>query len=377
MDSTLFKLLATLFNIREGRASHTTIRKRILSGARINGMHICLLIVAMLIASVGLNINSTEAIVGAMLICPIMGSVMGIAYGIASADAKLLKRVIFELSVQVIICLITSTLYFVISPISTETSELLTNSTPSIWVVLIALAGGFAGGLGSSRNQEPYVLISGVAVATALMPPLCAAGYGIATSNLSIFGGAFYVFLLNVVFIAFAAELLFVLIKTPLKADLNDDGVVTEWETTEAQHRSHVLHRRLIIGSLVFLIPAIVLSSHVVADTMQRNDGQAFELKDTFEAKITTEELKTLYPNFVSYSIGEQTSYNTKNSNLSNKIIATLTTSSELSTADQSNIEKLVRLHVPKLDSIHFVVKQPDKPVSHPTKQTTEHTSTT
>ena len=366
MDSTLLKLVTGLFNIREGRASHSAIRKRILSGVRIDGVHICLLIVAMLIASVGLNIDSTEAVVGAMLICPLMGSVMGLAYGIASADAKLLKRVSLELVVQVTICLITSTLYFVISPISTETNELLTNSSPSIWVVLIALAGGFAGGLGTSRNQEPYVLVSGVAVATALMPPLCAAGYGIAMSNLSTFTGAIYVFLINVVFIAFAAELLFVLIKTPLKADLNDDGIVTEWETAEAKHRSRKLHRRLVIGTVIFLIPTIIVSSQVVADTMERNDGQAFELKDTFETKITTEELKTLYPNFVSYSIGEQTSYNSTKTGLSRKVVATLTTSSELSTTDKSTIEKLIKLHVSKLDSVNYVVKTANEQTSQP-----------
>ena len=174
------RFLKQAFNIREGRAPYHVIRKRFVNGARLTGSHLCILIIAMLIASIGLDIDSDIAIVGAMLICPLMGSVLAMAYGIATLDREIAVEAVAGLALQMAFCLITSTLYFKLSPLGTTTAAIIDNSTPTVWDLAVALAGGFAGGLGNSRDQEPATLIAGVAVATALMPPLCAAGYGIA-----------------------------------------------------------------------------------------------------------------------------------------------------------------------------------------------------
>ena len=199
------RFLKQAFNIREGRAPYHVIRKRFVNGARLTGSHLCILIIAMLIASIGLDIDSDIAIVGAMLICPLMGSVLAMAYGIATLDREITVEAIAGLALQMAFCLITSTLYFKLSPLGTTTAAIIDNSTPTVWDLAVALAGGFAGGLGNSRDQEPATLIAGVAVATALMPPLCAAGYGIAIASGSLFLSALYEFGINVVFIALAA----------------------------------------------------------------------------------------------------------------------------------------------------------------------------
>ncbi|WP_303132103.1 DUF389 domain-containing protein [uncultured Olsenella sp.] len=350
----LLRVARRLANVRDGRASHQTIRRRILAGARIDGTHLCILIVAMLIASVGLNVDSTEAVVGAMLVCPLMGSVMALAYAIATADLRLLREVLLGLVVQVAICLVTSTLYFVVSPISRETSELLTNSSPTVWDVLIALAGGFAGGIGISRNQEPATLLSGVAVATALMPPLCAAGYGVARGDLAYFAGAFYEFSLNVVFIAFAAEFVLVMLRTPLKRDVDGDGVVTVQEDEEARERSRRLRRRLLVGTLVFAIPCAVMTARLVQDAMAKNDGETFAIQDSYDARTTTQELEAVCPGFVSYRVGALDSYDSGAGSLSRKVVARVVTSAPLDDARKSELEALLRVHVKDLDEVSF-----------------------
>lgn len=165
------RFLKRAFNIREGRAPYHVIRKRFVNGARLTGSHLCILIIAMLIASIGLDIDSDIAIVGAMLICPLMGSVLAMAYGTPRSTARSPLRPVAGLALQMVFCLVTSTLYFKLSPLGTTTAAIIDNSTPTVWDLAVALAGGFAGGLGNSRDQEPATLIAGVAVATALMPP--------------------------------------------------------------------------------------------------------------------------------------------------------------------------------------------------------------
>ena len=232
------RFLKRAFNIREGRAPYHVIRKRFVNGARLTGSHLCILIIAMLIASIALDIDSDIAIVGAMLICPLMGSVLAMAYGIATLDREITVEAIASLALQMAFCLVTSTLYIKLSPLGTTTAAILDNSTPTVWDLAVALAGGFAGGLGNSRDQEPATLIAGVAVATALMPPLCAAGYGIAIASGSLFLSALYEFGINVVFIALAAEAVLLLLRVPLKRDLNGDGIVTAEENAEVDELS-------------------------------------------------------------------------------------------------------------------------------------------
>jgi uncharacterized hydrophobic protein (TIGR00271 family) len=180
------------------------------------GTNLWILMFAIIVASVGLNMNSTAVIIGAMLISPLMGPINGMGYSIATYDIELFKRAVKNFSFAVIASLVASTFYFTLSPISTAHSELLARTSPSIYDVLIALFGGLAGIVAISSKQKGNV-IPGVAIATALMPPLCTAGYGLATFQMNFFFGAMYLFTINTVFIALAALLVSQLLKFPIR----------------------------------------------------------------------------------------------------------------------------------------------------------------
>lgn len=354
-DPKIRVIVRDFFNMKKGRASYKAISKRIMGAARIDGIHMCQLMAAMLIASIGLNVDSTEAVIGAMLICPLMGSVVAIACAIATVDTKWLRQSLAGLGVQVLVCLLTSTVYFLISPLSRATSELLTNSSATVWDVFIALAGGFAGALGSSRRETPSTLVAGVAVATALMPPLCSTGFGIALRDWSFAAAAFYEFLINVVFITFGAELVFVALRMPLLSDLDGDGVVTEAEKALAEERSAVMRRRLVIGSLVFAIPCFFFSARVVSDAMSEN-GTIFAVQDTYDVEFTTYELKAVCPELVGYRIGAEDSYDVEGGTIVRRVVATVETSAELDEKVKAQLEELIRLNVEDLDHVTFEV---------------------
>lgn len=352
-ERALLRMVKSFFNFRAGRTSFENMHKRVVAGARIDGIHVCQLIAAMIIASIGLNVDSTEAIVGAMLICPLMGSVLAISYAVATVDRRLLRGALLGLTVQFLVCLFTSTVYFVLSPLGGQTEAVLTNSTPTIWDVIIALVGGFAGALGMSRQQEPATLIAGVAVATSLMPPLCATGYGLAARDIALAGSAVYEFLVNVVFIAFGSEMMFVLLRVPILRDLNGDGVVTPEEELEAAERSHELRMRLVLGSLVFAIPCVFFSVQMVRAQMAET-GTVFEVHDTYETELTTRELAVLYPQVEAYRIGTEDSYDTEDGMLVQRVVATVETSGQLTEDERAAIEGLIRLHVEDLDEVTF-----------------------
>ena len=177
------------------------IHENIVKDIAIKGTNLWILMFAIIVASVGLNMNSTAVIIGAMLISPLMGPINGMGYSIATYDFALLRLSVKNFSFAVIASLIASTTYFALSPISTAYSELLARTSPSIYDVLIALFGGTAGIIAITSKQKGNV-IPGVAIATALMPPLCTAGYGLATGQLDFFFGALYLFTINTVFIA-------------------------------------------------------------------------------------------------------------------------------------------------------------------------------
>ena len=159
-----------------------------------------ILMCAIFIASIGLNMNSTAVIIGAMLISPLMTPIVGLGFGLAIFDTRLIKQSLNVLLTQVVVSLLVSALYFWISPISYASSELIARTSPTIWDVLIAIAGGIAGVIGS-RKKEANNIVPGVAIATALMPPICTAGYGLANGNVRFLYGALYLFLINCVFI--------------------------------------------------------------------------------------------------------------------------------------------------------------------------------
>ena len=173
------------------------------NGVVFRGTNLWILIFAIFVASLGLNVNSTAVIIGAMLISPLMGPIMGIGLGMGINDITLLRKAMYNFAVATGVALITSTVFFLVSPLRDAHSELLARTSPNIYDVLIALFGGLAGILATSSKQKGNV-IPGVAIATALMPPLCTAGYGLATLQFNFFWGAFYLFIINTVFIALA-----------------------------------------------------------------------------------------------------------------------------------------------------------------------------
>lgn len=356
------------FNIRENRAPYHVIRKRFVNGARLTGTHLCILIVAMIIACIGLDIDSDIAIVGAMLICPLMGSVLALAYGTATMDRSLVREALTGLALQMAFCLATSTLYFMLSPVAGMTPALADNSSPTVWDLLLALVGGFAGGLGNSRDQEPATLISGVAVATALMPPLCAAGYGLAASDGGLFLSALYEFGINVVFIALSAEVVLLLLRTPLKCDLNDDGIVTAEEDELVHAASRKIRWRILAGTIIFAIPCIALTSSTIASAHDETAGAT----DYYGAEQTARELAVVCPEFKGYTIGmeviaadqvgvtgrggakEETQGASGKHDVDERLVARVTTAAPLTSRERTMAEELIRLDAPDVERVVF-----------------------
>lgn len=213
-----------LFNLRNDQASTADIDAALRAGARPAGTNLWVLFFAILIASVGLNVNSTAVIIGAMLISPLMGPIVGMGYGAAIADAPLMRSSALTLAGFAAVSLITSTLYFTISPLDEPGSELMARTTPTLWDVLIAAFGGAAGMVAATRRSFTNIA-PGVAIATALMPPLCTVGFGIAHQRWDIAGGAAFLFLINGVFIAAATLLIGKLLRLPRIAELDPVAV--------------------------------------------------------------------------------------------------------------------------------------------------------
>lgn len=182
--------------------------RSIRSNVAFRGPNVWILAFSIIIASVGLNVNSTAVIIGAMLISPLMGPIIGIGLGLGVNDTKLIRVGLKNLLVMVGISLMASFLYFLLTPLKlANPTELLSRTNPTIYDVIIALFGGAAGLLEISRKEKGTVL-SGVAIATALMPPLCTAGYGLASGHISYFFGALMLFIINGVFIIIATYLM-------------------------------------------------------------------------------------------------------------------------------------------------------------------------
>lgn len=230
MKTNILISIKSLFDLSEDKGDELEVIDAIKRGVEFKGTNLWALIFAIIIASVGLNVNSTAVIIGAMLISPIMGPIIGIGLGAGILDIPLIKDAFKNLAIATLIALVTSSLYFLISPISTAQSELLARTTPTIWDVLIAFFGGLAGIVAFSRKTFSNV-IPGVAIATALMPPLCTAGFGIGTGQWGYFIGAFYLFIINSVFISIATFLMvrFLKFHTISYEDQNLKRKVQKW----------------------------------------------------------------------------------------------------------------------------------------------------
>lgn len=249
----LKKLMGTLRTITslQEHIDVETAAENIKSNVYFRGPNVYILFFAILIASLGLNVNSIPVIIGAMLVSPLMGPIVGFGLALGTNDASLMRVSLRHLGIMVAISIITATFYFIFSPLRLENpTELLARTNPTIYDVLIALFGGFAGIFETSRREKGTV-IAGVAIATALMPPLCTIGYGLAYLNLRYALGALYLFFINSVFIALATFLGVKYLHFPVK-------------TYRDAVKQRNMHYTIALGLIVIIIPSIVSAISVI-----------------------------------------------------------------------------------------------------------------
>ena len=235
----------SMFSLHDDVASYEEIRDRLLSGGKVTGTNMVVMICAILIASVGLNTNSVAVIIGAMLISPLMGSILAMAYGTAIASTSVLERHSLGFITQIIISVAASTLYFLLSPVKEVTSELLARTQPNGFAVLVAFFGGVAGIIGSTRKDKVTNVIPGVAIATAIMPPLCTCGYSIANGKWDMLIKAAYLFVINAYFIFLSAELILLILKVPKVKELD-----------QKEKRTFMMRR--IRNTVLVLLPCVI-----------------------------------------------------------------------------------------------------------------------
>lgn len=296
-------ILKDAFSLKNDTAEQEEIRTRLVEGGQVSGSNMGILMLAILIASIGLNMNSTAVIIGAMLISPLMGSIQAAAYGIASADLKLFQKSSIGLFFQICISLLTSTLYFKISPISMATSELLARTQPTIWDVIIALCGGLAGIIGMTRTEKSNVL-PGVAIATALMPPLCTCGYGIATKQWEFLWGAGYLFCVNAYFILFASTLILEILNVPKK------------QVALSNKQRQAIKRKIIINTIIVILPSLFVAYNMVQTANNEKDSLTgfSDPKTSVSTEMLSEEASVLFPDISTLSVKQ-----VENINISDK----------------------------------------------------------
>lgn len=296
-------ILKDAFSLKNDTAEQEEIRTRLVEGGQVSGSNMGILMLAILIASIGLNMNSTAVIIGAMLISPLMGSIQAAAYGIASADLKIFRKSSIGLFFQICISLLTSTLYFKISPISMATSELLARTQPTIWDVIIALCGGLAGIIGMTRTEKSNVL-PGVAIATALMPPLCTCGYGIATKQWEFLWGAGYLFCVNAYFILFASTLILEILNVPKK------------QVALSNKQRQAIKRKIIINTIIVILPSLFVAYNMVQTANNEKDSLTgfSDPKTSVSTEMLSEEASVLFPDISTLSVKQ-----VENINISDK----------------------------------------------------------
>lgn len=232
------------------------------NGVEFRGASLWILIFATFIASLGLNVNSTAVIIGAMLISPLMGPIMGVGLAIGINDFELMKRSLKSYFIATAFSVTTASVYFAFTPLNEVQSELLARTSPTIYDVFIALVGGLAGIVAVATKEKGNV-IPGVAIATALMPPLCTAGFGIATGNIFYFLGAFYLYFINSVFISLATYLgvRFMKFRHKQFVDKNREKTVSKYIVTVV---------------IITMCPAIYLTYGIVKETIYHSSANSF-----------------------------------------------------------------------------------------------------
>ena len=210
------RVVTNLFNLTKGQEDKATTLENVIANISFKGANLWILVCAIIIASIGLNVNSTAVVIGAMLISPLMGPIVGSGFALGTYDFELLKKSLNNLAIATIAGLVVSTLYFYLSPFKEVQAEILSRTSPNIYDVMIAFAGGLVGVIAITRVEKGNP-IPGVAIATALMPPLCTAGYGLATGNFRFFLGAIFLYSINCVFICISTFTIVKYLKYPSK----------------------------------------------------------------------------------------------------------------------------------------------------------------
>lgn len=256
------QFLHEYFDLGKDKDNEAVTVESIRNGVEFKGTNLWILIFAIFIASLGLNVNSTAVIIGAMLISPLMGPIMGVGLAIGQNDFELLKRSLKSYLIATVFSVITATLYFSLTPLDEVQSELLARTSPTIYDVFIALVGGLAGIVALATKEKGNV-IPGVAIATALMPPLCTAGFGLATGNLLYFLGAFYLYFINSVFISLATYI----------------GVrVMHFQRKQFvdKAREKLVRRYIIWITVGTMCPAVYLTYNIVRETFYQTSASHF-----------------------------------------------------------------------------------------------------
>ncbi len=244
--------LYRFLNLHFGEEAKDKVLENVTASISFRGANVWILACAIAVASVGLNVNSTAVIIGAMLISPLMGPIVGAGFALGVYDFDLLKKSIKNLAIATVVSLFVSFLYFLLSPFKEAQSELLARTAPNIYDVLIAFFGGLAGVIALTRVEKGNP-IPGVAIATALKPPLCTAGYGLAIGNFSYFGGALYLYTINCFFICISTFLIVKLLKYP-KVKFVDKA------------REKKITRTITTLILVMLIPSFYLAYQLLQE---------------------------------------------------------------------------------------------------------------
>ena len=262
----IFSRIRQIANIKDHidiQAAHTAI----VSNIAFKGPNVWILALAIIIASVGLNVNSIPVIIGAMLISPLMGPIMGIGLALGINDTDLLKKSFTNLLIMTGISIMASTFFFTISPLSLEEpTELLARTNPTIYDVFIALFGGFAVIIEVCRKEKGTV-IAGAAIATALMPPLCTAGFGLATGSFSYFMGACYLYFINSVFIALATFITVRVLHFPF-AKFSDP------------QKQNKVHKIITAFTVILILPSIWSAFIVIKENNFNQLNQSRNYKD-------------------------------------------------------------------------------------------------
>ncbi|MBG6109468.1 putative hydrophobic protein (TIGR00271 family) [Flavobacterium sp. CG_23.5] len=283
MKGILYKIL-DFINLYSGEEDRQKVLENVKGNISFRGANFWILACAIVIASVGLNLNSTAVVIGAMLISPLMGPIVGAGFGLGIYDFELLKKALKNLLIATIVGLFVSTIYFYLSPFKDTQSELLSRTSPNIYDIFIAFFGGLVGVIAITRVEKGNP-IPGVAIATALMPPLCTAGYGLAIGNFSFFFGAIYLYTINCVFICIATFFIVKYLKYPQAKQVDE----------KREKRVRFAMTAIIV---VLIIPSIYFAYVLIEQRKFNQKVEAF-INDEFTSKGYTILYKKIKTNII------------------------------------------------------------------------------